>query len=87
MSNVAYVQDLGLSLRRALCLSPPTVWRASEALPHWPYAFYDSYLSECQDMAGVRFSAPTEEWSAALQEGLITYASRKKDSRTGEQAH
>lgn len=33
------------------------------------------------------FSAPTEEWSAALQEGLITYTPRKSEPRTGEQAY
>lgn len=87
MTNVSYVKDLGSSLYRSLCLSPTTVWRASEALPRWPYAFRGSYLSECQDVAGVRFSAPTEEWSAALQEGLITYTPCKRDSGTGEQAY
>ncbi|TKS76728.1 Calmodulin-binding transcription activator 1 [Collichthys lucidus] len=39
---------------------------------------------ECQDVAGVRFSAPTEEWSTALQEGLITYTPCKRDSGTGK---
>lgn len=56
-------------------------------MPRWPYAFHGSYLSGCQDVAGVRFSAPTEERSAALQEGLITYTPRERDSGTGEQAY
>lgn len=40
-----------------------------------------------QTGVGVRFSAPTEEWRAALQEGLITYTPCKRDSRTDEQAY
>lgn len=87
MTNVSHVYDAGSSFSCSLCLSLRTVWRASEASPHRPYAFCCFYLSECQDMAGVRFSAPTEERSAALQEGLITYTPCKRDSRTVEQAH
>lgn len=86
MTNVSFVEDLGTSLHLSLCLSPTTVWRASEAPPRWPYAFRGSYLSACQDVAGVRFSAPTEERSRALQEGLITadtLQKRRRDGRAG----
>lgn len=38
-------------------------------------------------MAGEGSSEPTEKRSAALQEGLITYTSCERKSRTGEEAY
>lgn len=52
MTNVSYVSGLGLFHRCSLCLSPTTVWRASEASQRRPYAFHGSYLSECHTRGG-----------------------------------